>query len=503
MSPFTAFITPWRTVHRSLRWLGGVVSLLLCVAATVVAFSVRDPHGWLFGLMLYAFGAAYFWLCVMACLLLVATDARRLRLPGVERVVAGSMLLYGLASVALPLALFMPARGDAATITLVSALAAGAGLAVALLPRYFTLVLGFLPALAIGARHRIHVPFPGEPGFVALGAALLVVLVMVNMFRWRQLLRAEAPVETGMGGAMVMQYRHSGAMAGSYGALGAAWGDTLRHDGAASAHLRQGKATPSVCLDGVGPNSPVLALRVALGENLAPQTLRAHARRFMRLGLPLLLFIPAMAVMQAGEAHGDVLHKVMRGVGINVIAWFGLMGGMALMAMGSLLPWARWRRANAELPLLALLPGLGEAASLRRDLLRAALGRPLALQALLLALVLGVALAMHAGPSLLLFATLCQFGCAAVVAASVLGAFGGKALPGWGMGVLLTGMGALAAASTFVPLFATLGKDPQPLAAGAVAGLAVAWATATMVLLWLGRRGWRGLRQRPHPFLAN
>jgi hypothetical protein len=500
----TAILTPpWRTVHRSLRWLGGVVGLLLCVAAAGVAFHVGGRHGWLFGLMLYAFGAAYFWLCVMACLLLVATDARRLRLPGVERIVAGSVLLYGLASVALPLALLMPAHGDTGTIALVAALAASAGLATALLPRYFTLVLGFLPALAVGTRHRIHVPFPGEPGFIVLGAALLAVLVMVNVFRWRQLLRAEAPAETGMGSAMVMQYRRNGAMAGSYGALGAAWGDMLRHDGAASARLRQGKAAPSVRLDGVGPGSPVLALRVALGENLAPQTLSAHGRRFARLGLPLLLFIPAMALMQAGAAHGDVLHKVMRGVGINVIGWLGLMGGIALMAMGSLLPWTRWRRANAELPLLALLPGLGHADALRRTLLCAALARPLALQALLLALVLGSALAMHAGFPLLLFVALGQLGCAAVVVASKLGTFGGTALPGWGMGVLLTGMGLLVSASTFVPLFATLGSHARPLGEGGIAGLAVAWTAAAVALLWLGRRGWQGLRQRPHPFLVN
>lgn len=503
MSLFTIFITPWRTVHRSLRWLGGGFSLLLCMAAMGVAFYVGGARGWRYGLALYAFGAGYFWMCVMACLLLVAIDARRLRLPGVQRTVTGSLLLYAATSVALPLEMFVPMGGDAATIALVAALAAGAGLAAALLPRYAILLLGFLPALAIGARHLVQIPFPGLPGFAPLGLTILAVLVTVCAIRWRQLLHAETAAETGMGSAMVMQYRRSGAMAGSYGMLGAAWGDTLRHNDAAAARLRQDKTTPSVRLDGVGPSSPVLALRVALGENYAPQTWRAHGRRVARLGLPLLLFIPVMALMQAGETHGNVLHKVLLGVGINVVGWLGLMGGMLLMAMGSLLPWARWRRANAELPLLALLPGLGDAPSLRRNLLRAALGQPLVLQALLLALVLAAAFAMHANPWLLLFITLGQFGCAAVVMTSALDVFGGKALPGWGMGVLLTGMGLLVSASTFVPLFATLGKHPQPLGMGVIAGLAIAWAAAAVVLLWLGQRGWRGMQQRPHPFLVN
>jgi hypothetical protein len=192
---------------------------------------------------------------------------------------------------------------------------------------------------------------------------------------------------------------------------------------------------------------------------------------------------------------------VLLGVGINVVGWLGLMGGIALMAMGSLQPWVRWRRGNAELPLLALLPGLGDADALRRNLLRAALERPLALQALLLALVLGTALAMHASPSLLLFIALGQFGCAGVVVATTLAVFGGKPLPGWGMSALLTGMGLLVSASTFVPLFATLGRHALPLGEGSVAGLAIAWSAMVVVLSWLGQRGWHGLRQRPHPFL--
>lgn len=498
--PFPLLL-PWRTVHRSLRWLGGGFGLLLCVAGAGVAACVGGTHGWRYGMMLYAFGVAYFWMCVMACLLLVAIDARRQRLPGIERSIALSVLLYALASVALPLALFVPTGGDVVTTALVAALAASTGLASPLLPRYFKLALGCLPALAIGARHRVHIPFPGQPDFVPLGLAVLAALVIACVLRWRFLLRAEAPAETGLGSAMVLQYRRNGGMGGMNGGL---WGAAVL-DGAAPTSARPSRAAPTIRLDGVGPNTPVLALRVALGEGHAPRSLRGHWRRFARIGLPLLLFIPLMAFMQAGEAHGDVLRKLMLGVGVDVVGWLGVMGGLAMMAMGGLPLQARWRRANAELPLLALLPGLGDTAARRRHLLHAALNRPLALQALLLALVLIAALAMQADLLMLVFVTLAQLGCAATVVALalVLGVFGGTPLPGWGLALLMTAMVLLVSASTFVPIFATLGRHPQPLGEGIIAGLAVAWAGAATLLLWLGRRGWRGMQRQPHPFLAN
>jgi len=186
-----------------------------------------------------------------------------------------------------------------------------------------------------------------------------------------------------------------------------------------------------------------------------------------------------------------------------VMGWLGAFGGVVLMASGSLLPWTRWRRTKAELPLLALLPGLGDAGALRIDLLRAALARPLAVQALLLALVLAAAFAMHAGPQMLLFATLAQLGCAATIVALTLSVFGGLPLPGWGVGVMLGGMILLVIASTFVPMFATLARHPYPLGKGVGVGLLVGWSVAAAVLFWLGRHGWRGLQRRQHPFLMD
>lgn len=491
----TILALPWRTVHLPLRWLGGGIGLLLCLVGAGVAAHVGGAGGWRYGMMWYAFGVGYFWMCVMACLLLVAIDARRSRLPGIERAVTGSVLLYALASMALPLAMFVPMGGDAATIVLVAALAASAGMASPLLPRYFNLVFALLWALAFGLRQRLHIPMPGQPGFVPLGLAVLVVLVAACLLRWRYLVRAEAPAETGLGSSAVLQYRQHGGMGG--GLLT----DTPTRRGKAAGSTWNGPAS-STRLDGIGPHTPVRALRVAMGAQFAPQTWRGHARRFLRIGLPLLAFIPLMAIAQAGDGAHDSWHKALLGMGISAILWLGLMGGTALMAATALSLRARWRRPNGELPLLALLPGLGHAEALRRSVVHAALGRALALHLLLLAVVLGAALAIHAGAWLVFFVALAQLGFAGTGIAATLKTLGGGLLPGWGLSLLLIGMTLLAGASTFGALFATLPRAAWMVPAEVMAGSAAAWTLAAALLAWLGWCGWQGLHRQPHPFLS-
>lgn len=484
----TAIAMPWRTTHPSLRWIGSVVCLLLCIGALACALLIPGRHGWLYAMVAYGFGAAYFWQWVMAALLLVGIDTRRLRIPGIGRVMATCLGLYAAAMIALPTAALAALGGEGSTVALFTALAIATGVASVLLPRRYVMVLAFLPALAVALRHVIRLPLPGQTGFLAWGTAVLVALLAVDVLRWRHLLQAEVVCEED---GQIIRYGRRGAVGGMRGA------SQVGASGRASAAVSQ------LRLAGVGPGTPVLALRVALGEGYAPQGLRGHARRFMRFGLPLLLFIPLMAIMHAGETQGEALRHVLFGVGIDVIGWLGIMGGLTLMVMGSLLPWASWRRRRPELSLLALLPGLGGVVAVRRALLRATLGRPLALQTGLLALVLIAALLLHANATLLVFVVLSQFGCAATVAATSLGAFGGCPLPGWGIALILAGMAVLVAASTFVPLLATLGRHPWHAGHAVFAMLAVAWIFAAFALGWLGRRGWRGMQARPHPFLAD
>ena len=491
----TVLATPWRTTHRSLRWLSLAIYAGLCVAALGCGMFVHDRHAWLFGTALYCFGVGYLWAFLMSSLLLVSIDAWQLRMPGIVRTVTLSLLLYGVLTVAVPVAMFVPMGGDAATVALMTALACTSGLAFVLLPRYLSMLIGFLPALGIGLRHLAHIPLPMQPGFIRWGSVALLVLVLVDIVRWRQLLVSDTARETGLASTLVMQFRRNGVTAG--------WSGMARQGDARLIRQRPDWMQARIRLGNAGPQAPGVALRVALGGWYAPQGISSHLRQVAPVVVPLLLFMPAMAIMQLGEGHGHAVGRMLLAMGVGVVGWLGVFGWVMLAALSGLLLWQRWRRVNAELPLLALLPGLGDAEVVRRELLRATLTRPLAVQALLLLLVLGAALLMHAGPGLLLFAALAQSGCAAALVAMVLGTFGGRPLPGWGIGMLLGMLVLLVGLSTFVPLFATQGRHPWPMSATFSVALAGVWIAVALGLAWLGRRGWQGLQRRPHPFLPN
>ena len=53
----TAIAMPWHTTRPSLRWIGSVVYLLLCIGAAC-ALLIPGRHGWLYGMVVYCFGAA-------------------------------------------------------------------------------------------------------------------------------------------------------------------------------------------------------------------------------------------------------------------------------------------------------------------------------------------------------------------------------------------------------------------------------------------------------------
>ena len=488
--------TRWRSTHRSLRWLTLGIFGACCVGAVAVGIFMHAGHWWMVSTVLYCAGIGYLWAFLMSVLLLVSIDARQLRLPGVCRAVEWSLCFYGLLGVIVPTAILAPMGAPASLVALLVALAMAAGLAFVLLPRYVAMVIGFVPTLAIGLQHAIFVPSARDPRFIGWGLCVLVVLLLVDVWRWRRLLRTGWNGESGFSSAMVMQFRRQGA-----GALGH-WGGLGRQGGSSQIRQRPDWQQARVDLRGVGPQTPVLALRTALGGWYMPQSWSSYVRQAAPVLLPLLLFLPVMAIMQAGEAHGDVWRKVWMSIGVGVVGWLGIFGGLLLVVMTPLVLRQRWKRVNAELPLLALLPGLGDAVGLRRHLLRAALVKPLLAQTLLLALVLGAALAMHFNGEVLAFVTLSQLGCAGVVVASVLATLGGRDPSMSGTGALLITAFLLVSLSTFLPL-ATGFRTPWHPGVAAFLTLAGGWAAFAVALCWLGQRGWRGLQQRPHPFLAN
>ena len=499
--------TPWRSTLPSLCGLSLAFCGTCCVAAIAVGVFVDAPHGWLIALVLYCCGVAYLWAFQMSGMLLLSIDARQLRMPKIQRVVIGSIIVYGAITVALPL-LAMGAWGEHAVLAgLLAALAAGAGLAFVLLPRYLSMVICFLPAVNGVAGHHLGVPRATDPRFLAWGGIALLLLVLVDVVRWRHLLRAQATPTMGFSSAMVMQFRRNGGrgnwnvMTGYLGSGG--WGDAAGQNSNEQLRQRPAWMQPRANLRGVGPASLRRTFQVALGGLYLPQSFVGHLRQMAPVLLPLILYVPFMVMLKVEDSHDHAWRYALSAIGVGIIGWIGLFGGMLLVVATVFAVRRRWRESAAELALLRLLPGLGDIDTVRRELVYAAIGKPLLALGLLLVLVLSAGLMMmHLGGIELMFVALAQLTCAAVIVALVLDTLGGNDLSGWASALVLVAACVLVFASTFMPL-AMAGKLHWHPGAVTLIAFAASWGSLMAVLLWIGRRGWRGLQQRPHPFLAN
>jgi hypothetical protein len=189
-------------------------------------------------------------------------------------------------------------------------------------------------------------------------------------------------------------------------------------------------------------------------------------------------------------------------------AILGAFGSLSVIAgpMISLLTmvWIskRWQRPNAELPLMALLPGLGNTTHIKRLLMRVGSGMPLVLHALL---VLPVVLAMLFWPGhmlLLSFALVAQLGAATITAAIMLNLFGGRALGTAAVNGTIAAEFALTLSSLLVPAL-MLGSHPASWTVSLLPVLAFGWLTLFATMVWLGRRGWNNLMSLPHAFLMH
>lgn len=486
--------TPWRTTHRPARLFMLAILVLCCAGAVPVGIFSHEPDWWLGVMVTCSFGIGFVWAFLMPSLLLVAIDARQLRVPGVSSTVVASILAYAMVSIVVPTVVLAALGAPTVPVALIAAMVVSVGLAIALLPRYVSMVIGFLPALCLGLQHVIPFPQPGAPRFVVWGVCALVVLVAVDIVRWRQLLLAEQKPDVGLGSAMVLTLRGNGGMGN--------WRGLSNQDANPGNRRTQCRMQISADLRGVGPGDPLRTLSTALGGWYVPQTGFSYARQTARILLPMLAFVLLMTFMEMGEVHGGGLHQILLMTGALIIGWFGIFGGVMLAILTASALRQRWSRVNAELPLLALLPRLGDAADVRQHLLRAALGKPLRAQLLLLVLVVVTALLMRLGSTAVAFVTLAQVGCAGMIVATTLSTFGRRELPGWGTALLFCVAFLLVGVSTFLPMFA-IARHPWHMSSVMQLALALAWVVFGLMLFWLGRRGWRELQQLPHPFLAN
>lgn len=491
MNPAALLLTPWWASHRVMRWMAAMVFFVAMLGAAAVLVFQPGPRGQIVAIGVYAGGVVFLGAFFFSAIALLAIDARQLRLPAAERSATLGLLLYAVLVVALPAIVAAALHGPVMLAASFAAAALAAGLAFALLPGYVAMVAGFTPAMMSAIGHTLHFPVWTPQRLLLAASGVLVLGVLAVLVQWPRLLRGSGSGAPGLNRCMVLQLRHGGLTRWS-----GSRAETHR------ALQRPAWAQPEVDIRATGPQRPVTTLRVALGGWYVPQTLHGWLRQIRNQGAILLLVLGFMAITQLDHPGRSLDLALVRFalVGFACTLVIMITIGMPLITAAAL--HRRWSAASGELPLLALLPGLGQDGSLRRPLLRAALTRPLTMHALaLLATLIGV-LAFHLGPISSACLLTCQL-CAALATVSVtLCTLGDREPAPWLQAMLVIAFTTLVSIAGFVTMvshrWVDEGNWPH---AGAVEGaFALGFVLLGVTLLWLARRGWRGMQAKPHPF---
>ncbi|HWU77432.1 MAG TPA: hypothetical protein VN043_13095 [Rhodanobacter sp.] len=490
MNLHRAWLAPWVATPRSSRWLFVVVLAVVALGDVVGRILGLPRHGLAFSAAMLALANVACWLLLMPNGLLLALAARRLRLPGISRDVAWSLPLYAALWIGVPMLCQFP-QGHVLGFAVVQVLVAAGAMLFMVMPNYLGLTLYFIFLISHRAlSHVISIPGPFDPRFLPWGGTLAVVLVLALAWRWWQLLDG-ACSERGWRAPTLINLRRN---------MGASQSDPLTDANGMRARPNWLLARPD--LRGVGPQSPDKSLRMALGGVYLPQTAIGLLCQWIPAVLVLLMMgMIFFFITLDDDGLANALHYAFSREGFRMVSWmFGIFSLLIVMMPVELLT-LRWRRMNAELPLLALLPGFGAAEHGRQVLLRTAIRQPaMRLGVLLLVGWLG-AITLHAGWPVVLAMLMVVSGCLGYLVATTMNIFGGLPPTAFSKGLLMIGMVVLLTLSVLVP------QLHDVLAAWAVAGaddaLMAAWLVLVSWLLWFGHRGWRGLRQRPHPFMPN
>jgi hypothetical protein len=488
MNAVPMLMMPLRTTAPGMRWLLlGILGLLVLAS---VAFEVlsHQSDASLVAAVITGYGEFFVGMLLLAPFVLLAIDARQLRLPTIQRSIVFGLILYGALLVVVPSAILGSIDGNTASIVPILTLGLMIGLAIGLLPRYFSVALGMSPILFSLLKHRLSLP---QPAFLVLWAVIALLGVICAWCWWRQM-RVPDPYRQGFGKPMVLQVRHANRIG---------WSDWNIGSGPLGS-TRQIRSQPQwlqavADLRNTGPTYPKRSLRVVLGGWLMPRTWPSALRRWaIVLATPATFAI--LLALTRGLPSTSVVADIVRSLTFGVWVWCGEYGAIGLSLVVVLIVQQRWRRANAELPLLALLPGLGRGAELIKHLMTATLGRLLCIQFVVFVSLLVIGSAKHVDGLSLCILLLGQVAAAAFALTFALANFGGRPLPTWSL-VLIAGIcfTLIGLDNVCLPFFSNspvVGTLPRVL-------LIAGWLVLLLALGWLSRRGWRGLQRRPHPFL--
>lgn len=421
-----------------------------------------------------------FWAMAMSSSLLLLRTANRLRMPALERDVCASLALYAGITVALP-ALALGAPGNHVMFAFVEiALGAGLGLAYASLPAIAGVLVCLIPSMS-GSVLASWLPMPAQSidGFLAWASPCTALLWLAVAGFWRSAARRDDGLD-GVRKPILLALRSKAWYGHAAG----------QHAETQALRRRWRWLRAEASLHGSGPGHAVASLRVALGGWAMPQTPASRTRHVAGLLFTLVL----VAVFVWLSAHGN--RKPDDGISMALI-YVGIAGPLFAQIQTMALQ-RRWASERAELPLLALLPGLGNRVEVKRNLLRACLLPGFGTQCLLLAASLGVAAWLRLGGLGWAMVTLDQLLGMGMLLAFALATLGGLPMGGWGRKGFL--LGAILVVSTSGGMAATAINSPTVVRSILLA-MVVVWAALLVPLVNLAWRGWRAFRHRPHPFL--
>lgn len=482
---------PWKATSFPSLFVVGVTLIVIGGIIGPLAGWASVPHWFQICTGLCGIAIAAIWLLVVPNALWLARDGRTLRLPRIARYADWSLAVYAVLTVVIPaMALGMIGGHTGLLLGLFAAIAAGC-MAWQLLPLRAASVL-LISAIIMGNLHRAPLPTTLRPEPDVWIGALAVALVALAGWRWFRLSRGQIPLHGAWGPPLIMAYGHRRTL-GVFDMLGHRSDAFMARNGAAWLQ-------PVPDLRRVGLASPALAIRVALGRGLMPKTFASHLRQWTPAGLVFVLWGIIWAISGEGTRHD------LTGMFFSQSGWFWLaVGGVVAASLSKRIILAtrnRWSPSAAELPLLALLPGLGTPRMQKRSVFDATLKLPALWLVAAWLIAWGLAVAFHAPAVTYAFVLLVAIANMGWLCASVLGHVGGTPMSKGASALLWIGF-------LFLIVFTVvLGIQPQD-DIGATAVMVVqimllviwlAWIVFCAVRAW---RGWRALQHRPHPFLAN
>jgi hypothetical protein len=259
-------------------------------------------------------------------------------------------------------------------------------------------------------------------------------------------------------------------------------------------------------LKDIGPRHVVGSIRFALGGYGMPKPFASRLQDIGRLLVLVWVFVllcllaPLLASsIPASGARGTLLHW-----GSPLLTFGAVMTCCVAVNVFAGRARALWRKPDAELSLLALLPGLGSGAAGKRSAVTAVLAPPIVFLACTCAVLCVATLALHTTAWAYAALALCCAGALVLIVAVTLASLAGRPMHTveyilWYSIQLVLSMLVLLKA---MPTDQYHGLHPERLGVVPVWLLAV-WAVYLLVLVALTIHGTRGLHKRPHAFLAD